>query len=507
MQAAAIEPVLAGEHALLLLAPTAGGKTEAAILPVFSRMLAEDWRGLSVVYVCPIKALLNNLGTRLAGYAGLFGRRVAVWHGDIPSSERQRTAREPPDLLLATPESLEVVLVSRRVDHRAFFRELRVIVVDEIHAFAGDDRGWHLIGLLDRLGRLAGRVPQRNCLFLAAALLALWRQGYVEPVEPPPLPYPVLAQQQLALALQESGVGRGTWAHWVPGLLTATGIEPAAADRLTAHMLAGGMLFDDGGVLGIGTEGEARYGLKHFLELFSVFSGSPLFTVWHGRSELGQVHPQSFHGAGQGPTVLALGGRQWLVEHVDWHRRRAFVKPAEAASAPGRSRWLGTGQPLRFALCQALKALLVTDTAPAGLSRRAATRLATVRDDFAWLRPDATSLVGTGKLRWWTFAGGLANAVYVRMLGELGLAAVADDLCVTTPETGAAADAIRQVAAAAPGYRQRIEADELARLARSSKFLDCVPPTLATAMLAARQTPRDALRMIASQPITRLRSG
>ena len=86
---------------------------------------------------------------------------MAVWHGDIPPGERVRTAREPPDLLLATPESLEVVLVSRRVDHRAFFKDLRVVIVDEIHAFAGDDRGWHLIGLLDRLSRLSGRVPQR----------------------------------------------------------------------------------------------------------------------------------------------------------------------------------------------------------------------------------------------------------------------------------------------------------------------------------------------------------
>ena len=83
--------------------------------------LVEDWRGLSVVYLCPIKALLNNLEERLSRYAGLLGRRVAVWHGDISQGERARTAREPPDFLLATAESLEVVLVSRRVDHRSFF--------------------------------------------------------------------------------------------------------------------------------------------------------------------------------------------------------------------------------------------------------------------------------------------------------------------------------------------------------------------------------------------------
>jgi ATP-dependent helicase Lhr and Lhr-like helicase len=71
LQEQAIEPLLAGEHALVI-GPTAGGKTEAAFLPLLSRMLAEGWRGLSVLYVCPIKALLNNLEPRLADYAGLW---------------------------------------------------------------------------------------------------------------------------------------------------------------------------------------------------------------------------------------------------------------------------------------------------------------------------------------------------------------------------------------------------------------------------------------------------
>src|SRR5262245_55889095 len=82
LQEGAIVPVLSGEHALLV-APTAGGKTEAAVFPVLSRMMTEDWRGISVIYVCPIKALLNNLETRLARYGTLLGRRVALWHGDV----------------------------------------------------------------------------------------------------------------------------------------------------------------------------------------------------------------------------------------------------------------------------------------------------------------------------------------------------------------------------------------------------------------------------------------
>ena len=77
LQERSIEPILAGRNCLLL-APTAGGKTEAAILPVLSLMLSEDWRGLSVLYVCPIRALLNNLDERLSAYAGLIGRTCGL---------------------------------------------------------------------------------------------------------------------------------------------------------------------------------------------------------------------------------------------------------------------------------------------------------------------------------------------------------------------------------------------------------------------------------------------
>ena len=110
-QDAVIPPVLAGTH-LIILAPTAGGKTEAAFLPVLSRMLTEGWSGLSVLYICPIKALLNNLDTRLERYCTP-GRASGRLSGMATSSRRQGGAfREPPDCLLTTPESLEVMLVS-----------------------------------------------------------------------------------------------------------------------------------------------------------------------------------------------------------------------------------------------------------------------------------------------------------------------------------------------------------------------------------------------------------
>ena len=159
-QLAAIAPIHAGSHCLLL-APTAGGKTEAAAIPMLSRMLTEAWPGTSVLYICPIKALLNNLEHRLTHYAGLVGRRVEVWHGDISQSRKNRALRDAPDILLTTPESIEAMLISVRVDRPAWFGNLRAVIVDELHAFAADDRGWHMRSVLHRLDQYLERPLQR----------------------------------------------------------------------------------------------------------------------------------------------------------------------------------------------------------------------------------------------------------------------------------------------------------------------------------------------------------
>ena len=179
LQDEAAGPVLDGADALLL-APTAGGKTEAAIFPLLTAMDTQGWSGISVIYVCPLKALLNNLLPRLETYAGWLGRRVALWHGDVTASARQRILREPPDVLLTTPESLEAMLISLKVEHGRLFTDLRAIVVDEVHAFAGDDRGWHLLAVLERLTRVAGRPIQRIGLSATVgnpADLLDWLQG------------------------------------------------------------------------------------------------------------------------------------------------------------------------------------------------------------------------------------------------------------------------------------------------------------------------------------------
>ena len=180
LQEQSIAPIQAGDHCLLLAA-TAAGKTEAAMFPVLSRICSENWTGLSVIYVCPLKALLNNLHVRLDGYCRMLGRRCEVWHGDISPSVKNRIKADPPDVLLTTPESLEVMLISKNPAGREILKGARIVVIDEIHAFAGDDRGWHLLAVMERIGRLAGRELQRIGLSATVgnpAELLTWLAGH-----------------------------------------------------------------------------------------------------------------------------------------------------------------------------------------------------------------------------------------------------------------------------------------------------------------------------------------
>ncbi|KRD00697.1 DEAD/DEAH box helicase [Streptomyces sp. Root264] len=179
LQREAITPLMEGQDAVLL-APTAGGKTEAACFPLLSAMTERKWTGTSVLYLCPLKALLNNLVVRVDSYAHWLGRRAALWHGDTKESQRQRIRAEAPDILLTTPESLEAMLIGVKTDHARLLGSVRAVVVDEVHAFAADDRGWHLLAVLERLERVTGRPIQRVGLSATVgnpAQLLHWLQG------------------------------------------------------------------------------------------------------------------------------------------------------------------------------------------------------------------------------------------------------------------------------------------------------------------------------------------
>ena len=160
LQEEAAGPVLDGADALLL-APTAGGKTEAAVFPLLTAMDTQRWSGLSVIYVCPLKALLNNLLPRLRDLC-----RLAGPPGRDLARRRRRVGAAAAAARPAGRAADHAGVAGSHADQpqgraRALFAGLRAIVVDEVHAFAGDDRGWHLLAVLERLTRVTGRPIQR----------------------------------------------------------------------------------------------------------------------------------------------------------------------------------------------------------------------------------------------------------------------------------------------------------------------------------------------------------
>jgi ATP-dependent helicase Lhr and Lhr-like helicase len=157
VQELATEAILDGANCVVL-APTAGGKTEAAFFPVISGILSDQREGLRALYISPTRALINNQQERLSRYTEMVGLGAFKWHGDVTPAQKQRFLREPAELLLTTPESLEVMLVSQRVPTARLFRNLRFVVVDEIHALAASDRGSHLLSVLERLRPYCGGI-------------------------------------------------------------------------------------------------------------------------------------------------------------------------------------------------------------------------------------------------------------------------------------------------------------------------------------------------------------
>lgn len=197
--------ILDGKNAVIL-APTAGGKTEASMFPVIGGMLDAPPSGVGAIYVAPIKALLNNQEVRLGHYTEMVGLRRFVWHGDAGQSRKAAFVREPAELLMTTPESIEVMLMSPRVPVAKLFADLRYVVIDEIHAFAGTDRGAHLMSVIERVAELSKHDVQR--IGLSATVgnpdrIAKWLSGTSKRenvVVDPPKPK---AQRQIKIYLRE----------------------------------------------------------------------------------------------------------------------------------------------------------------------------------------------------------------------------------------------------------------------------------------------------------------
>ena len=156
-----IPVVLQRDCDVIISAATAGGKTEAAFLPILSHLLSNPSQGFDVLYVSPLKALINDQYRRLLDMTSGTSVVVTPWHGDIDASRKARALKNPSGILIITPESLESFLINRNASVKKAFGGLKYIVIDELHAFIGNERGKQLQSLLSRIELITGNTPPR----------------------------------------------------------------------------------------------------------------------------------------------------------------------------------------------------------------------------------------------------------------------------------------------------------------------------------------------------------
>jgi ATP-dependent Lhr-like helicase len=152
------EAVVAGSD-VLVIAPTAGGKSEAALIPVMDDILKNGRMGVACLYISPLKALINDQEDRFRTFCIPTSLSVMKWHGDVAKGDRSWKDGEPPHFLMITPESLEVLLQEK--EPSSDLRQVRTIIIDELHAFVESERGVHLQVLLDRMDHITKRQVQR----------------------------------------------------------------------------------------------------------------------------------------------------------------------------------------------------------------------------------------------------------------------------------------------------------------------------------------------------------
>ena len=161
VQNAAGDAIFGSQENVLLTASTASGKTEAAFFPILTLLEEEPPLSVGVLYIAPLKALINDQFGRLEELCEEAGIPVYKWHGDVPQTHKRKLLKKPDGILQITPESMESLMINKHMEIPSLFGDLRFIVIDEIHSLLRGDRGGQTFCLIERLCRLAGCRPRR----------------------------------------------------------------------------------------------------------------------------------------------------------------------------------------------------------------------------------------------------------------------------------------------------------------------------------------------------------
>jgi len=161
VQIAACKVIFDTDAHLLVAAGTASGKTEAAFLPILSLLYENPAETIGALYIGPIKALINDQFARLNDLLKEADIPVCHWHGDVSQSRKKQLLKNPKGILQITPESLESLLINKNNELMRLFGDLRFVIIDEIHAFMGSERGCQILCQLSRLQNLIKKQPRR----------------------------------------------------------------------------------------------------------------------------------------------------------------------------------------------------------------------------------------------------------------------------------------------------------------------------------------------------------
>jgi ATP-dependent Lhr-like helicase len=452
-----------------------------------AHVIASLHRGEKRLVFCDSRKLVEELGAALRE----LGVTTFLSHASLAADERRRSEQafaEARDCVIVSTSTLEL-----GVDVGDLDRVIQVNCPPAVAAF------------LQRTGR-TGRRPgsTRNCLCLAidegsllwtAGLLHLWGQSYVEPVVPPPEPRHIVAQQLLAMCLQEHRIGSQLWAgQW-------NGLPPfdRSAEPILRYLVDSGFIDSDGELLFIGPAAEATFGHRHFMGMTAAFTAPPQFTVICGRKEIGRTDPMLLTERIDGPRLLLLAGRSWTVTWTDWTRRRCYV---EAAAGGGKARWLTPGVAgASFALSRAVRDVLLGADPPVAVSQRAQRVLAELRDEGRGaVHPGGTVMLRTGAdIRWWTWAGYRANATLAATLSDVTDSVQRFTSTDIRMRADLSATIWKEATADAADRLCLPDVDE--RALAGLKFSEALPARLATATLAARLADLDSAASVLAEPV------